>query len=151
VSLSSSSSDGFSVIVMLGEAGPRDRFRMGMGNKGAIKTDAMPEVAADEIPDSILQEEVAGSDAPTVLTATFGADEAGLRLDRVLTARLDGLSRSRLKTLMLAGHVAIGGRTIRDPGHHVNAGDAVAVVVPQVEPAEPQAEDIPLTVVYEDD
>jgi 23S rRNA pseudouridine1911/1915/1917 synthase len=90
-------------------------------------------------------------DALTVHTATFGADEAGIRLDRVLAARLGGLTRSRLKTLILAGHVAIGGRTIRDPGHRVNAGDAVSVVVPQAEPAEPQAENIPLTIAYEDD
>jgi 23S rRNA pseudouridine1911/1915/1917 synthase len=128
---------------------------MGMGKKDAIKTDAMlegvPDVMLDQIPDSIPGEDAAGMDAPTVHTATFGTDEAGLRMDRVLAARLGGLSRSRLKTLILAGHVAIGGRTIRDPGHHVNAGDAVTVVVPQAEPAEPQAEDIPLTIVYEDD
>jgi 23S rRNA pseudouridine1911/1915/1917 synthase len=90
-------------------------------------------------------------DAPAVHTATIGADAAGLRLDRALTAAMDGLSRSRLKTLILAGRVAIGGRTICDPGHRVNAGDGVVVVVPHAEPAEPQGEDLPLTIVYEDD
>jgi 23S rRNA pseudouridine1911/1915/1917 synthase len=79
-----------------------------------------------------------------------GAD-AGERLDRVLAARIADLSRSRLKALILAGEVAIGGRTIRDPGHHVNAGDAIWVVVPPAEPATPEPEDIPLTVVFEDD
>ncbi|MEA2938006.1 MAG: rRNA synthase [Alphaproteobacteria bacterium] len=77
--------------------------------------------------------------------------DADVRLDRVLAARIADLSRSRLKALILAGAVAIGGRTIRDPGHRVNAGDAVAVDVPAPEPAEPKAEDIPLDVVYEDD
>jgi 23S rRNA pseudouridine1911/1915/1917 synthase len=56
-----------------------------------------------------------------------------------------------LKALILAGHVAVGERTIRDPGHRVNAGDEVTVAVPQAEPAEPQPEAIPLDVVYEDD
>jgi 23S rRNA pseudouridine1911/1915/1917 synthase len=79
-----------------------------------------------------------------------GAD-AGERLDRVLAARIADLSRSRLKALILAGEVAIGGRTIRDPGHHVNAGDAIMVEVPPAEPATPEPEDIPLTVVFEDD
>src|ERR1700676_82009 len=37
-----------------------------------------------------------------------GAD-AGERLDRVLAARIADLSRSRLKALILAGEVAIGG------------------------------------------
>src|SRR5437870_6001887 len=78
-------------------------------------------------------------------------EDAGGRLDRVLAARIADLSRSRLKALILAGEVAIGGRTIRDPGHRVNAGDAVSVVVPSPEPAMPAAETMPLNVVFEDD
>src|SRR5204862_5341777 len=61
------------------------------------------------------------------------------------------LSRSRLKALILAGEVVIGGRTIRDPGHRVNAGDAAAVALPPPEPAGPQAEAIALDIAYEDD
>jgi 23S rRNA pseudouridine1911/1915/1917 synthase len=81
----------------------------------------------------------------------IAATEAGDRLDRVLAARIADLSRSRLKALILAGEVAIGGRTIRDPGHRVNAGDAVVVAVPAPEPAIPVAEDIALKIVFEDD
>jgi 23S rRNA pseudouridine1911/1915/1917 synthase len=81
----------------------------------------------------------------------IAGEDAGERLDRVLAARIADLSRSRLKALILAGEVAIGGRTIRDPGHHVNAGDAVMVDVPPPEPAEPAPESIPLNVVFEDD
>src|SRR5258706_8153786 len=90
------------------------------------------------------------SDAPIVHTATIGAAEAGQRLDRVLAAFVNDLSRSRLKTPILAGHVAISGRTIRDPGHHVNVGDEVALMVPQATPAAPRPENIPLAIVYED-
>ncbi len=89
-------------------------------------------------------------DAPMVHTATIRAAEAGQRLDRTLAAFVNDLSRSRLKTLILAGHVAISGRTIRDPGHRVNVGDQVAVVVPQAAPAAPRPENIPLAIVYED-
>jgi 23S rRNA pseudouridine1911/1915/1917 synthase len=77
--------------------------------------------------------------------------DAGARLDRVLAAQIADLSRSRLKALILAGEVAIGGRTVRDPGLRVNAGDAISVVLPPPDPAAPQAEAIPLTIVYEDD
>jgi 23S rRNA pseudouridine1911/1915/1917 synthase len=79
-----------------------------------------------------------------------GAD-AGDRLDRLLAARIADLSRSRIKSLILAGEVAIGGSTIRDPGHRVNAGDAITIAIPALEPAAPQAEHMPLAVVYEDD
>jgi 23S rRNA pseudouridine1911/1915/1917 synthase len=77
-------------------------------------------------------------------------EQSGQRLDRVLAASVEGLSRTRLKALILDGRVAIGGRTIRDPGRSVNAGDAITVNVPPAEPAEPEGEDIPLNVVYED-
>ena len=60
-------------------------------------------------------------------TSGGAAEEAGERLDRVLAARLAELSRSRHKALILAGRVAIDRVTIRDPGHHVNAGDRIVL------------------------
>ena len=69
----------------------------------------------------------------------------------MLAAHVAELSRSRLKALIEAGAVAIGGRTIRDPSHRVNSGAAIALDVPPPEPAKPAAEPIPLNVVYEDD
>src|SRR3954452_22005041 len=82
---------------------------------------------------------------------TISAADAGGRLDRLMAASISDLSRSRLKALILAGEVTIGGRTIRDPGHRVNAGDVILVAVPPAEPAVPQGEPIALEVVYEDD
>jgi 23S rRNA pseudouridine1911/1915/1917 synthase len=84
-------------------------------------------------------------------TVTVAAEEAGERLDRVLARRIPALSRSRLKALILAGEVAIDGRTIRDPATSVNSGDIVTVALPAPEPAKPTGEAIPLNVVYEDD
>jgi len=84
-------------------------------------------------------------------TVTIAAEEAGERLDRILALRIPSLSRSRLKALILAGEIAIGGRTIRDPGQRVKSGDVVAVAVPEAEPAAPVGEAIPLNIVYEDD
>ena len=84
-------------------------------------------------------------------TVTITAEEAGQRLDRVLALRIPALSRSRLKTLILASQITIAGRTILDPGYRVNAGEIVTVAVPASEPATPQGEAIPLNIVYEDD
>src|ERR1700716_1429147 len=84
-------------------------------------------------------------------TLVVEQDHDGERLDRALAAQVTALSRSRLKALVLAGRVAIGGRTIRDPGHHVNAGDRVTLEVPPPEEATPQPEDIGLAIVHEDD
>jgi 23S rRNA pseudouridine1911/1915/1917 synthase len=79
------------------------------------------------------------------------AQEDGARLDRVLAVRVAELSRSRHKALILAGRVAIGGATIRDPGHRVNAGDTITLELPPPEEAAIAPEHIPLKVVFEDD
>jgi 23S rRNA pseudouridine1911/1915/1917 synthase len=81
---------------------------------------------------------------------TAAPEDAGVRLDRVLAVRVEGLSRSRLKALVLAGQVTVGGRTVLDPGQHVNAGAEIEVAIPAPEPAAPLPENIPLNVVYED-
>jgi 23S rRNA pseudouridine1911/1915/1917 synthase len=86
---------------------------------------------------------------PRSENVTVAEAEHGERLDRVLAARLD-FSRSRLKALILAGKVTVGGRTIRDPAVRVNASETIAVAVPPPKPAEPAGEAIPLKIVYED-
>ena len=86
-----------------------------------------------------------------VETILVGEAEVGARLDRVLATHATALSRTRLKALILAGRVAVGGRTIRDPGHRVNAGDRLTLAVPPPEEAAPRAEAIPLAIVHEDD
>jgi len=89
------------------------------------------------------------------LSVAIAAEETGGRLDRVLAQRLatgpEALSRSRIKVLIEAGDVTIDGRTIRDPSHRVNSGQSVAVRVPEPQTAVPQGENIPLSVVFEDD
>jgi 23S rRNA pseudouridine1911/1915/1917 synthase len=84
-------------------------------------------------------------------TIKIAAKEQGLRLDRVLSARIPALSRSRLKALILDGQVTVAARTIRDPAMAVKSGDTVTVAVPPPEAAQPAGEPIPLDVVYEDD
>jgi 23S rRNA pseudouridine1911/1915/1917 synthase len=79
------------------------------------------------------------------------AAERGERLDRVLASRPDALSRSRLKALILAGAVAIDGNTVRDPSRCVNLGESITIAIPPDELAKPAPEDIPLTIVHEDD
>ena len=86
---------------------------------------------------------------PTRETINVASEQAGQRLDRVLAAGTN-LSRTRLKALILEGAVAIGARTIRDPGYRVNAGEIAVVEVPPPEPATPEGERIPLNIVHED-
>ena len=76
---------------------------------------------------------------------------AGQRLDVVLTRALPELTRSRLQTLIRDGQVhRTTGETIEGPGLRVKPGEAFVVSVPEAEAPEPEGEDIPLTVIFED-
>jgi len=85
------------------------------------------------------------------LDVTVAGSEGSPRLDRVLAAHLADLSRSRLKALILAGHVAVKNAPVRDPAYHVTKGDTIIIDVPAPVAAEPLGEEIALNVVYEDD
>ena len=74
----------------------------------------------------------------------------GWRLDHFLAANLRQLSRSRLQSLIAQGRVTLAGETIGDPNKRVKPGDVVVISIPPPEPAEPQPQDIPLTIVHED-
>ena len=85
------------------------------------------------------------------LVVTVEGDEGSTRLDRVLAVRRPELSRSRLKALILAGSVSFGGAPVRDPAYHVASGDTITIDVPEATAPEPQAENIALDIIYEDD
>src|SRR5579871_3851781 len=93
VSLSCSSSKLFGVVVILDEEGPWTRSRTDMVKEDAIKAETMPQGTSQETPQGIPEDGAAGMAVPAVHTATVGADEDGLRLDRALAAVMNGLSR----------------------------------------------------------
>ena len=81
------------------------------------------------------------------------AEQTPLRLDLFLASAnppTAHLSRSRLKRLVLDGHVQLGGAVTRDPAALVHAGQAVAVVVPPAADPVPRGETMPLDILFED-
>ncbi len=75
----------------------------------------------------------------------------GNRLDKCLATALPTLSRTRLKSLIESGHVAVSGCTINDPAYRVKQTQTLDVFIPEAAPAEPEAQEIALSVIYEDD
>ena len=82
--------------------------------------------------------------------AAAGDGDAGTRLDRFLAQALPDLSRSRLEGLIDAGAVTLAGEKIEDGNRRVKPGEIYDVAIPAAVAATPQAQDIPLDVVYED-
>ncbi|HML21235.1 MAG TPA: RluA family pseudouridine synthase [Aggregatilinea sp.] len=81
----------------------------------------------------------------------FVAEASGDRLDKMLAAHFEVLSRSQIQALIRDGQVMVNGK----PGkasYRVEGGETVVVNVPVVEEASaPAPEAIPLTVLYEDE
>ena len=77
-------------------------------------------------------------------------DAAGTRADRFLADAIGSLSRSRVKALIEAGHGTRDGVPIKDPAEPVRAGARYRLHVPPAVPATPQAQAIPLTILFED-
>ncbi len=77
-------------------------------------------------------------------------EAAGDRLDTFLAKHAEGLSRSRLKALIKDGRVTVGGKPAGDPNTRVEVGAEIALTLPPPEAAEPEAEPIPLKILYED-
>ena len=83
----------------------------------------------------------------------FVVDEAraGMRLDKALAALAPEFSRSRLQGLIQGGALTLNGLPCDDTSRKVNTGHVIELIVPPPEEAEPEAENIPLDIVYEDD
>ena len=76
---------------------------------------------------------------------------AGGRLDAVLAKAHTALSRSRIKDLILTGAVSIDGKPVSEPKYRLSAGETIILLAPPPDDPEPQAENIPLDILYEDD
>jgi len=83
-------------------------------------------------------------------------EDAGQRLDRLCAARKTGISRNQIQILNRGGGITVDGE-MRPDSYVVSAGETVEIRPSAVEregwepDAVPQPEDIPLTVVYEDE
>ena len=92
------------------------------------------------------QRDTSGGDIHRI---TVGAALRGERLDRAIASSLPDLSRSRVQSLLEAGRVHVDGK----PGRaslRLKGGERVEVSVPPPEPAVPEPENLPLTILHED-
>src|SRR3712207_5953203 len=91
-------------------------------------------------------------DALPILTLTFrvASEDAGLRLDSYLAARVEGWSRARLQRLIEDGDAPVNGREAKS-SYKLRAGDEIEVELTPPPSATFTPENIPVEIVYEDD
>ena len=74
----------------------------------------------------------------------------GRRLD-VALSEAAGLTRSRVAALMADGNVTVDGKVETKSGAKATQGQIVILTIPAPKPAVPAAQEIPLTILYQDD
>ena len=89
--------------------------------------------------------------ADDLRTLRVPPESDGARLDVVLAAALDDVSRARLKRLIERGRVTVDDAPVTHASRRVRAGARVTVSVEPPEPVAAAPEDIPLDVLYEDE
>lgn len=80
--------------------------------------------------------------------------DADMRLDQFWAREMDkhGVSRERVKEWILAGHASVNGKPCRKPGQRLEGYERLVFITPVLSSlGAPQAEDLPLTIVYRDE
>ena len=80
---------------------------------------------------------------------TVAPEEETLRLDVLLSRRVEGLTRSAAQRLLEEGKVSLQGRPLKK-NHRLRAGEALELCLPDPVPTDARPQDIPLDIVYED-
>ncbi len=83
-----------------------------------------------------------------VITGIIAA--GGQRLDKAL-ADASGLSRERVKALLSEGRITLDGKPAVQPSLKPAAGTVFAIAIPPVSPLAAEPQNIPLSIVFEDD
>ncbi|MCL4677933.1 MAG: RluA family pseudouridine synthase [Alphaproteobacteria bacterium] len=99
-------------------------------------------------PEDLAADDVSGED---ILDLVISDEQAGQRADKALAALCPDLSRTRLQALIVQGQVFVDDEVLESASLKLEAGAAVRILMPAPVQSVPEAEDIPLAVVYEDD
>ncbi len=87
----------------------------------------------------------------TTRAAKTSPAQAGARLDRALGELFPDFSRSFLARLVESGSVRVDSRTVGKPSHRVEEGQQIEIDIPPAAPSTVEAQDLPLTVLFEDE
>lgn len=100
-------------------------------------------------PDDDIDDDLPLASAGETHALVLTEEMAGDRLDRALLPLLPDLSRARLQALINDGHLSHDGQTLSDGKHKARAG-LYRLFVPAPVSAIPEAQKLPLEVLYED-
>ena len=81
----------------------------------------------------------------------ISAEQQGVRLDKAIASMAEDLSRARVQSLIAQDAVKVNGLLCTDASRKMVKGSVIEIDMPPLQEANPQPEDIPLDIVYEDE
>lgn len=84
------------------------------------------------------------------IQATAAQEDDGVRLDQFLARRCE-LTRSRITQLIEAGCAAVDGKPASKAGVKLRPGQSICLDLPDIRPPQVKAQDIPVSILYEDE
>ncbi len=91
------------------------------------------------------------SDNDIYSTPIVNKDFKGQRIDKFLASCFKDISRSQIQRMISLGNVVCDDVTIGDNSYKVREGESFSLTLPEVVDADPQPENIPLDIVYQDE
>ena len=85
------------------------------------------------------------------ITPIVNKDFRGTRIDKFLRECFPQISRSLVQKLIVGGNVTCDDVTIADNAYKIKEGESFNLIVPKAQEAVPQAQEIPLDIVYQDE
>jgi 23S rRNA pseudouridine1911/1915/1917 synthase len=92
-----------------------------------------------------------GSDDLDISSFVIEEAQNSVRIDKALGDLHEGVTRSRVQGLIEQGQVTLNGAVCLQPSKKLKTGDVVEIEIPPPIAADPEPENIPLDIVYEDD
>ena len=85
------------------------------------------------------------------LKLTINKQLSSQRLDKVLVSKLEGYSRTQIKTLILNGNVSLGEKEIKDPSYITKENENYFINIILKQEKKHSAENIDLNIIFEDE
>ncbi len=84
------------------------------------------------------------------LVLSVAPDDVGKRIDKYISDNIADVTRSAVQGLINSGNVLVNGKVV-GKNYKIRSGDELCIEIPEPQPLDAVAEDIPLNIVYEDD
>jgi 23S rRNA pseudouridine1911/1915/1917 synthase len=115
-----------------------------------LSADIGEDDALSLVADSAIEITADTADIPTgPVEFVVNESQVGTRLDFCLAHQFTSYSRVHLRRAITAGLVTVNGRRVK-AAHHMRPGDLVLITLPNIPREYPQAENVPLDILYED-